>query len=127
MDMVLEAFLINGWIDIAKTKSSSSLDPLFVKRSAINELSSKKVIRAPFYIDLSFRTVIYLLFIIPLSFHIGVQLNLNAERMSRLNRFEQEVEEEIQEEIEIEQIQTSDENEFEVDFLECEKRHVFYC
>jgi len=37
--------------------------------------------------------------------------------MSRLNRFEQEVEEEIQEEIEIEQIQTSDENEFEVDFL----------
>jgi len=45
--------------------------------------------------------------------------------MSRLNRFEQEVEEEIQEEIEIEQIQTSDENEFEVDFLECEKRHVF--
>lgn len=42
MDMVLEAFLINGWIDIAKTKSSSSLDPLFVKRSAINELSSKK-------------------------------------------------------------------------------------
>lgn len=65
------------------------------------------------------------MFIIPLSFHIGVQLNLNVERMSRLNRFEQEVEEEIQEEIEIEQIQTSDENEFEVDFLECEKRHVF--